>query len=61
MKVYRTVRIEGTAPEQALADCLADYRHPVSPEVIDFQMRLAIREASDRDFIPAAFRHLEEE
>lgn len=61
VKVYRTVRIEGAAPEQALADCLADYRHPVSPEVIEFQMRLAIREASDRDFIPAAFRHLEEE
>jgi len=41
---------------EALKACLADYQTPVGPQVLGFQIELAIREASDLDFIPAALR-----
>jgi len=54
-KVYRLVRTRPMDPAAALKECLEDYRSPVAPEVMEFQIGLAIAEASDADFIPAAF------
>jgi SpoVK/Ycf46/Vps4 family AAA+-type ATPase len=56
VKVYRTVRTEGSAPTDALAACLADWRSPVPAAVMDFQIGLAAQEASDFSFVPEAFR-----
>jgi hypothetical protein len=35
---------------------LADYQNPISPEVMNFQIQLAVAEASAIEFIPAALR-----
>ena len=56
IKVYRLVRVESLAPAAALEECLKDYQNPVPFEVLAHQMELAIREASDLDFVPAALR-----
>jgi hypothetical protein len=41
-----------------VARCLAGWQNPVPPDVLDFQMRIAIREATDLAFVPEALRHL---
>ena len=56
VKVYRLVRTRGVSPEEALRDCLDEYQNPIPKEVMDFQIGLAVREASDLDFVPEAFR-----
>ncbi|HEY3416537.1 MAG TPA: ATP-binding protein [Armatimonadota bacterium] len=56
VKVYRLVRTAGKEPADALIDCLADYQNPVPLEVMEAQMQLAIREASDLEFVPANLR-----
>ncbi len=56
VKVYRQVRTRPVAPVDALRQCLTGYRSPVPREVLDFQIRLAVQEASDPDFVPPAFR-----
>lgn len=60
VKVYRRVRTADPAapitPAQALSDCLAEYQNPVPREVMDFQIQLAVREASDLDFVPQILR-----
>ncbi|HWP46078.1 MAG TPA: ATP-binding protein [Candidatus Limnocylindrales bacterium] len=56
VKVYRLVRTESRRPAEALKECLSDYQNPVPPEVMNFQIRLAIQEASDLDFVPPYFR-----
>jgi SpoVK/Ycf46/Vps4 family AAA+-type ATPase len=58
VKVYRLVRTGGLAPADALARCLAGYQNPVPPDVLEFQMRIAIREATDLAFVPEGLRHL---
>jgi hypothetical protein len=58
VKLYRSVRTDGLAPAAALRDTLDSYQHPVPPDVMQFQIGLAAREASDGDFVPEAFRHL---
>ena len=40
----------------ALRQCLTGYQNPVPREVIDFQIQLAVREASDLDSVPPVFR-----
>jgi SpoVK/Ycf46/Vps4 family AAA+-type ATPase len=57
IKVYRLSRIEKLEPVEALKRCLADYQNPVAPEVLAAQIELAIREASDLDFVPQSLRH----
>ena len=54
--VYRLVKAEGKTVADALADVLADYQNPVPREVMEFQIALAVREASDLDFVPPVFR-----
>jgi hypothetical protein len=57
VKLYRSVRTEGLSPIDALRDVLDGYHNPVPPDVMDFQIALAAREASDGDFVPESFRH----
>jgi len=56
IKVYRLVKVQSLTPVEALKACLADYQNPVAPEILGFQIELAIREASDLDFVPMALR-----
>jgi hypothetical protein len=58
VKLYRAVRTEGLAPIDALRDTLDQYQSPVPADVMEFQIALAAREASDGDFVPEMFRHL---
>jgi len=60
VKVYRQVRTGSMEPLAALAECLKGYQAPVPREVLDFQMRIAIREATDMSFVPESLRHLGE-
>jgi hypothetical protein len=52
------VRTEGLSPIDALRDTLDGYQNPVPTDVMQFQIALAAREASDGDFVPEMFRHL---
>jgi hypothetical protein len=56
VKLYRLTRTENKSPADALKDVLADYQMPVPREVMEFQIALAAREASDLDFVPPIFR-----
>lgn len=58
VKVYRAVQTSKQKPLQAIGHCLQGYQPPVPPEVLELQMRLAIREATDMQFVPEALRHL---
>ena len=58
VKIYRAVRTEGLAAVDALRDTLDGYANPVPADVMEFQIALAAREASDGDFVPEPFRHL---
>ena len=58
-QVARTLKRQ-LAPRSrnALKDTLDGYQNPVPPDVMQFQIALAAREASDGDFVPETFRHL---
>jgi hypothetical protein len=56
VKVYRIVRTEGKTPLEALRSSLVDYQNPIPAEVMQAQIELAVREASDLDFVPPQFR-----
>ncbi|MFL6550259.1 MAG: hypothetical protein ACJ8OJ_16315, partial [Povalibacter sp.] len=56
VKAYRHSRTEKVSPAAALEACLVDYQNPVPADVMEFQMRIAAREATDVAFIPPAFR-----
>jgi hypothetical protein len=58
VKAYRLVRTAELAPLEAVRRCLVGYQGPVPPDVMEFQMRLAVREATDLAFVAPAFRHL---
>ena len=54
-------RIEAEIPvlrryARALIRNLTDYQPPVPRDVMEAQIRLAVKEASDWDFVPQAFR-----
>jgi hypothetical protein len=55
VKVYRVSRTSACLPVDALRQCLTGYRNPISPEVLESQIRLALEEASDPDFVPEFF------
>ncbi|MFT5125343.1 MAG: AAA+ superfamily predicted ATPase [Verrucomicrobiales bacterium] len=52
MKIYRTVKTADISPDAALAEILRDYQSPVPEEVMNFQIQIAMDEASDLDFVP---------
>jgi hypothetical protein len=56
VKIYRLVRTSGSSPIDAVRACLTDYQNPVPPETMEAQIRLAVREASDLEFVPIGFR-----
>lgn len=58
VKTYRLARTGSMEPRAAIAASLADYQAPVAPEVLGFQMRIAIAEATDLRFVPASLRPL---
>ena len=55
VKIYRMVRISRCLPAEAVRDALTGYRSPIAADVLEFQIQLAIDEASDPDFIPVYF------
>jgi len=55
VKVYRLSRTANQSPIDALSGALKDYRNPVPGDVMQNQIRLAVREASDVAFVPACF------
>jgi hypothetical protein len=57
VKAYRVARTENVAGAAALARCLDGYQNPVPEDVLEMQMRLAVREATDLSFVPEALRH----
>lgn len=60
VKAYRHARTRKVAPAAALSACLEGYQNPVPADVLELQMRLAVREATDLSFVPPSLRHLAE-
>ncbi|HEY5894309.1 MAG TPA: AAA family ATPase [Chthoniobacterales bacterium] len=56
VKIYRLVRTAGKTPIDALIESLTGYQNPIPAEVMDFQIGLAVAEATDMTFVPEAFR-----
>src|SRR5215510_6409834 len=56
VKAYRHSKTQNVPGGAALEASLAGYQNPVPADVLDFQMRIAIREATDLNFVPPAFR-----
>jgi len=61
VKVYRLSRTGPMPPLEALAQCLDGYQPPVPRDVLEFQMRIAVREATDLKFVPESLRHYADE
>jgi len=57
VKAYRVARTKNLSAAAALARCLDGYQNPVPQDVLETQMRLAVREATDLSFVPEALRH----
>jgi hypothetical protein len=58
VKAYRHSKTQDVPGGTALEASLVGYQNPVPADVLDFQMRIAIREATDLGFVPPAFRAL---
>jgi hypothetical protein len=58
VKAYRVARTENASGATALARALHDYQNPVPADILEKQMRLAVREATDLSFVPEALRYL---
>ncbi len=56
MKIYRLGKTQSLPALEATRQCLVGYQNPVAPEVMKAQIRLAVEEASDLDFVPEHFR-----
>jgi len=56
VKVYRDTRVRDLPAGQALRESLEDYQHPVPWETMRHQIGLAVKEASDMEFVPELFR-----
>ncbi len=60
VKVYRSTKTEQIEPVEALRKTLTGYQNPVPLDVMQFQIGIAAREASDGEFVPEMFRALRE-
>ena len=58
VKVYRTTRTESVDPVEALRRALRGYQSPIPADVMEFQIGIAAKEASDAEFVPDRFRAL---
>src|SRR5262249_40637068 len=56
VKIYRFVRTSDASPVEAAKASLTDYQNPVPLETLEYQIRLAVAEASDLEFVPTMFR-----
>ncbi len=56
VKAYRHSKTQNVPGGAALDASLVGYQNPVPADVLEFQMRIAIREATDLGFVPPAFR-----
>ena len=56
MKVYRQVKTSSSSLDAVLHQSLGEYQNPIAPEVMDFQIRTAVNEASTLEFVPPIFR-----
>ena len=56
VKAYRLARTANLGAAAALRACLDGYRSPIPAATMEFQIGLAIAEASDPEFVPAALR-----
>ena len=56
VKIYRIVRTENKSPAEALRALVTDYQNPVPLDALQFQIELAVKEASDLEFVPNIFR-----
>ena len=56
VKIYRVVRTSSMNLNEIMVASLREYQNPVPPDVMQFQIRLAVLEASDLDFVPSLFR-----
>jgi hypothetical protein len=61
VKAYRMARTENVSPVQALGRSLQGYQGAVPQDVLELQIRLAIREATDLAFVPRELQHLAQE
>ena len=57
VKAYRMVRTQAVSAGDAILRCLDSYQNPVAQEVLELQMRLAIREATDLSFVPETLQY----
>jgi ATPase family associated with various cellular activities (AAA) len=55
VKIYRLVRTSSLSLDQVLLSSLREYQNPVPPDIMRFQINLAVAEASDLDFVPSLF------
>ncbi len=58
VKAYRVARTENVSGAAAITRALHDYQSPVPADILEKQMRLAVREATDLSFVPEALRYL---
>jgi SpoVK/Ycf46/Vps4 family AAA+-type ATPase len=58
VKAYRHSKTQNVPGGKALEASLVGYQNPVPADVLEFQMRIAVREATDLAFVPPAFRAL---
>lgn len=56
MKIYRQVRTSSSSLDQVFQECLTEYQNPIAPEVMQFQIQIAVNEASALEFVPQVFR-----
>jgi hypothetical protein len=56
VKIYRVLRTSKLPLDEVMASSLREYQNPVAPDIMRFQIDLAVAEASDLDFVPALFR-----
>jgi len=56
VKIYRLVRTSDRKLDEVMLASLREYQNPVASDVMQFQIRLAVAEASDLEFVPALFR-----
>jgi hypothetical protein len=56
VKAYRLARTAEVSAADALARSLEGYQSPVPQDVLELQIRLAIREATDLEFVPGELR-----
>lgn len=56
VKIYRLVKTKNLFPVEAALACLKDYQPAVATEIMQFQIDLAVSEASDLAFVPQELR-----